>query len=289
MSVRWTEDDSQLDWERIFDEGSPSPPLRGRGVSPGRSAAPRRAAALGIESFATGATAAVSTLQLRSTIAAVAESQLERWRAGATVLLESDAWARNILRNDYWTGIGIPNPATFFGSPTWWSAVAWSAAFIMACAQKTQAALQLPSPVLGHPTLTSNAAHAAYTWQAAQDRAAGRRGRYWAHAPADVLVEAGDIVVKARGTVTAAQAATAMNAATFASFTAHADIVARIDAAGAQVIGGNVSNSVTQTTYALTAAGRVDTTLAANAADHVFAILKPEGAAFSGRLLGMVV
>ena len=191
---------SPPDWDSFFDGGSP----RSRRDPMGE-----------IESFATGAAVTVSTLELRSTLATIAESQLERWRAGATVLVEGDAWAKSILRNDYWTGIGIPNPGTHFGQASWWSAVAWSAAFIMACARKTQAALQLPNPVLGHPTLTENSRHAAYCWQAFRDRTAGTRGRFWAFQPAEALVEAGDIVVKTREAVTVAQAWAATSAAAF--------------------------------------------------------------------------
>ena len=138
---------------------TPDPPLTLRSIgtrsstADPRSGGPGRRGAIRSErskSFATGAAVRVSTLQLRSTLATIAESQLERWHAGATVLVEGDAWAKSILRNDYWTGIGIPNPGAHFGQASWWSAVAWSAAFIMACARKTQAALQLPNPVLGH-------------------------------------------------------------------------------------------------------------------------------------------
>jgi hypothetical protein len=245
-----------------------------------------------IESFATGAAVTVSTLQLRSTLATVTENELERWRAGTTVLIEGDSWARNILRNDYWTGIGIPDPATFFGKPSWWKDVAWSAAFIMACTRKTRTALQLPNLVLGHPTLTENSRHAAYCWQAFRDRTAGTRGRFWAYKPADTLVEAGDIVAKTREGVTVANAWAATSAAEFNSFTSHADIVVRIEGNNARVIGGNLgtdpNDSVRRTSYALTAAGRINTAVAANEANQVFAVLKPIGGPFSGRLMGMI-
>lgn len=270
--------DTTLDWDSFFDGGS----------SQRRSRPSRRDPMGEIESFATGAAVTVSSLELRSTLATIAESQLERWRAGATVLVEGDAWAKSILRNDYWTGIGIPNPGAHFGQASWWSAVAWSAAFIMACARKTQAALQLPNPVLGHPTVTENSRHAAYCWQAFRDRTAGTRGRFWAFQPADALVEAGDIVAKTREAVTVAQAWTATSAAAFNSFTSHCDIVVRIEGGNARVIGGNVGNSVSRTSYALTASGRINTTLAANDANRVFAVLKPMGGAFSGRLMGMI-
>lgn len=280
--------------ERFFEElngGSSPPPFRRdrRGPMPRMSPVPRRPWSPEMESFATGAAARVSTLQLRTTLATIAESERERWRAGTTVLVEGDTWARSILRNDYWTSIGIPDPATHFASATWWSTAAWSAAFIMACARKAQAALQLPNPVLGHPTLTENTFHSAYCWQAFRDRTAGLRERYWAYQPADALVEVGDIVAKTRGAVTVAQAWAATTAAAYGSFTSHADIVVRVDGLNARVIGGNVSNSVGRNTYGLTATGRIDTAVAANDANRVFAVLKPEGAAFSGRLMGMVV
>jgi hypothetical protein len=172
--------------------------------------------------------------------------------------------------------------------PSWWT-VAWSAAFIMACASKAQAALQLPAPVLGHPTLSLNAAHSAYCWQAFRDRTARTRRRYWAYQPADALIEVGDIVAKSRSGVTVATAWTGVTAAAYSGFTSHADVVIRVDGANARVVGGNVSNSVTRSSYALSADGMIDTTQTANDANRVFAVLKPEGAAFWGRLTGMVL
>jgi hypothetical protein len=267
------------DWESFFEA---RPPRRlARGPRQGNGAAPA-------ESFTTTATPTVSTLALRTAIAQIAEAQLERWRAGATVLLETDPWAKEILRHDYWTNLGITDPATRFGTPTWWN-VPWSAAFVMACASKAQTALQLPTPVLGHATLSLNAAHAAYCWQAFRDRTARTRRRYWAYRPADALIEVGDIVAKSRGTVTVADAWTAVQAAAYGGFIAHGDIVVRVDGANARVIGGNVSNSVTRTSYALTAEGLIDTAQAANDANRVFAVLKPEGAPFWGRLTGMIL
>jgi hypothetical protein len=277
MSARVTTP-AALEWDELF-EGGDTPSWSGE--QPSEEPAP-------YESFATGATAAVSTLQLRTTIAAIADAQLERWRAGTTSLTESSTWGRRILQDDYWSGIGIPNPGTFFGSATWWSAAAWSAAFVMACARKMQAALQLPNPVLGHATLTENKSHSAYCWQAFQDRSARRRGRYWAFRPGDAVVEVGDIVAKARGATTVASAWQAVTAAAYGAFTSHADVVVRVGGGQARVMGGNVGDTVARTTYALTADGLLDTTVTGNDANLVFAVLKPEGAPFSGRLMGMV-
>jgi hypothetical protein len=276
MSARVTT--AAMEWSELFEDGEAATWSR---EEPSEEPTP-------YESFATGATAAVSTLQLRTTIAAIADAQLERWRAGATRLTEGSTWGRRILQNDYWTGIGIPNPGTFFGSATWWSAAAWSAAFVMACASKMQAALQLPNPVLGHATLTENRSHSAYCWQASQDRTARRRGRYWAFRPGQVVVEVGDIVAKAREATTVASAWQAVTAAAYGAFTSHADVVVRVGGGQARVIGGNVGGTVARTSYALTADGLIDTTVTGNDANLVFAVLKPEGAPFSGRLTGMV-
>ena len=293
MRTRRSYADSPLDWDSFFDGGPPPPRARAAQRNPmARTSRRPWNVASEIESFATGAAVTVSSLQLRSTLATVTESQLERWRAGTTVLIEGDQWARRILRNDYWAGVGIPDPGTHFGQAQWWSAVAWSAVFIMACARKTQAALRLPNPILGHSTLTENHRHAAYCWQAFRDRTAGTSGRYWAYRPADALVEVGDIVAKTREAVTVAQAWAATSAPAFNSFTSHADIVVRIEDNNARVIGGNLgtdpNDSVRRTSYALTASGRINTTGAANDANRVFAVLKPIGGPFSGRLLGMI-
>jgi len=213
--------------------------------------------------------------------AASIRANASAWPARYTVWAMSGlTWVPVIATRSGCATLPIPRPSA--------SAVAWSAAFIMACARKTQAALQLPNPVLGHPTLTENSRHAAYCWQAFRDRTAGTRGRFWTFQPADALVEAGDIVAKTRDAVTVAQAWTATSAAAFNSFTSHCDIVVRIEGGNARVIGGNVGNSVSRTSYALTASGRINTTLAANDANRVFAVLKPMGGAFSGRLMGMI-
>ncbi len=271
-------DRDTLDWDTLFETRPPgwSAGLPGPPVSESAS-----------ESFATAATAAVSTLQLRSSVATVAEGQHDRWHAGTETLQESDTWGKHILRHDYWASIGITNPATQLGTASWWT-VAWSAVFVMFCVHRARTGLQLPGAVLGHPTLTRNSAHAAYSWQAHQDRSSRRRGRYWAYRPADALVEVGDIIVKGREGVTAATAWAAITSATYSGFTSHGDIVVRVEGANARAIGGNLGNSVTRASYPLTADGMVDTTSTTNDANRVAAVLKPEGGAFSGRLTSMV-
>ena len=94
MRTRRSYADSQLDWDSLFDGGSPPPRARAAERHPMAGPAPPPwNVDSEIESFATGAAVTVSSLELRSTIATITESQLERWRAGTTVLIEGDQWS----------------------------------------------------------------------------------------------------------------------------------------------------------------------------------------------------
>ncbi len=237
-----------------------------------------------------GTSATMSTLQVRTTVAGIAKCQLQRWHAGTQTLLESDTWGKAILLRDYWPTLGITNPGQHFGKPQWWADVAWSAAFIMFCARRAASDLRLHGQILGKSPLASNGSHSAYTWQAYRDRQAKTRPRYWAYRPSEFPVEAGDIVVKSRGAaITQANAWARVTRTTYAAWKSHGDIVVGVAGQTATVVGGNVGNTVSQKTYTLDAHGHIDTTVTANDANRVFAVLRPEGKPFGGSLRGMVL
>jgi hypothetical protein len=249
------------------------------------------------EEFTTQGTVRVSELELRTAVASVADGEALRWTTATTPLHESDAWGKQILRDDYWPAVGVANVAA--GGGSWWSARAWSAAFVMFCAGAVRARLQLPNALLGHPTLANNSFHSAYVWQAHRDRSNRVRQRYWAYLPATQPLEVGDIVVKSRDGVTPAQARTHMTDEEYQSYASHGDIVTRISGTDVIAVGGNVvaagatgpsppgTTARRRTVYRVDAHGFLDLT-EPRAAD-VFVILKPRGISFRGALRGMVL
>ncbi|MEM9487704.1 MAG: hypothetical protein AAGC55_01100, partial [Myxococcota bacterium] len=123
--------------------------------------------------------------------------EMRRWRANGKMLVESNAWGKEILQ-EYWASLGVREEIV--AGSQWWSEVPWSAAFVNFCIRSAESAMGLTNTrsVFGKQPLRDNMAHAAYAWQALQDRQNRRCGRYWAYRPNEVAVAVGDIIVRAR-------------------------------------------------------------------------------------------
>jgi hypothetical protein len=67
------------------------------------------------ETFATSGSAAISTLELRSAVAASTETEFRRWNTAAHILEEGHDWGKHILKDDYWPAVGVANATTHFG------------------------------------------------------------------------------------------------------------------------------------------------------------------------------
>ncbi len=208
---------------------------------------------------------------VRREVANEARRELARWRtSGGAIIREGDAAGRAILASDYWPAVGVADPLAALGA-NWWSSTPWSAAFVSYTVNAAAERLGLAD------LLANSAAHMRYTWQAYRDRDARRMERYWPYPPDRVLVDVGDIIVKARGTGASATWNDVV-APGYQHRSTHGDIVVALSDTAATVIGGNVGNSVGERSYPLSN-GFIDRSSAVNAADRVFAILKLVGSA----------
>lgn len=216
-----------------------------------------------IEDEFPGSTAGMVTLTgARRRVAEQAETELARWRTAAGAVIRENAAAGQAILLNYWPAAGTANPAAAFGA-NWWTNP-WSAAFVSFCVQQAAAALNLG------PLFQGASSHMRYTWQAHRDRTNNVRERYWAFQPANAVIEVGDIIVKGRGNVQATWANVTANNLVFRP--THGDIVVAVRNRHADIIGGNVGDSVRKGCYLLRQNGRVDTT--SQSARRVFGVLK---------------
>jgi hypothetical protein len=249
------------------DVGVASAPVEEAGRTPTPSHGPGTGSKL--HPTSTGGVLLLSAV--RREVADQARTELQRWRTGTgAVILESHAQGMTILASDYWPAAGIANPAAALGA-NWWSTTRWSAAFVSYTVNTAAHRMGL------RDLLRGSAAHMRYTWQAYRDRTGQRTERYWAYPPDQVPPEPGDIIVKARGRGVGATWNDVISS-TYQGRQTHGDIVVAVTNMTATVIGGNVGNSVRQRSYPLTN-GLVNTSLPANDANRVFAILKLVGSA----------
>lgn len=145
------------------------------------------------------------------------------------------------------------------------SASAWSAAFVTGCvrgATVTQGLEAVIAPDRRHigrdELLLASLAHAAYTVEARQRRAATtprRRGTYHAFTPAERAPQVGDIIVMdRRDGITPSQVITL---ATLTALKTHGDIVVERHADSLVTIGGNLGGSSRKRRYPLNAQGQL--------------------------------
>ena len=115
--------------------------------------------------------------------------------------------------------------------------VPWSAAFISYCVRE----------VGGYEDFKFAAAHARYAHQAIRRKLDGVAGSYWGFKISDHKPEVGDMVCKSR----AGSGVTYNFAADHDAYKSHCDIVTGISDTHVSTIGGNVSHSVSKTSYQL--------------------------------------
>lgn len=179
---------------------------------------------------------------LRGNIVSVALQEWNRWGQGSKN--ENDPSLQAILK-DYWvSGTGSDYGYT--------NSLAWSAAFISWVIKKAG----------GGNNFRYSGAHTTYTYYAKQNRIQNNASPFKAFRITEKRPEPGDIIVQNRGTSTF----TYDNVQPDLSGT-HGDIVVSVSGNSIQVIGGNLSNSVSRNPYYLNANGFL------NSAPH-FAIIK---------------
>ncbi len=187
-----------------------------------------------------GGTTSGSTL--RNNIVRIARAELARWGNGS---IKESASSMQPTLKDYWiTGTG--------SDAGYKAGSAWSAAFISWVVRQAG----------GGNNFRYSGAHTTYTYAAKQNRLQNNGNPFKAFRITERAPQPGDIVVQNRGTstftydnVTAGQSGT------------HGDVVVAVGSSSITVIGGNVSDSVSQKTIPLDSNGFV------RSASH-FAIIK---------------
>jgi peptidoglycan hydrolase-like protein with peptidoglycan-binding domain len=170
---------------------------------------------------------------LRSNLAQIALQQWQVWNRGAT---KEDNLAIRPVLEDYWrTGVGfLPSEAN------WWSAVAWSAAFISWVARQAGAGSDF----------RYSAAHTVYVAEAKRNRMANNSNPFKAFRTNEVVPRVGDMVCKSRS-----NSGVTYDNVDQGPRPSHCDIVVEVQQGRILTIGGNVSNSVSQTAVATDANG----------------------------------
>jgi hypothetical protein len=176
-----------------------------------------------------------SSIALRGKAVELAIQELNRWGRGT--IKESDPRLRSVIE-DYWrSGPGYKPSGT-----NWWSAVPWSAAFISWLMRKAGAGADFKY----------SGSHAAYTAAAKQNRLANNGSPFKAYRVTEVNPRVGDLVCKER----AGSGATYDNIAP--GMATHCDIITAVEPNRLITVGGNVSNSVNQTSVRTNASGYIN-------------------------------
>ena len=179
--------------------------------------------------------------QLRANIVRVANQEWQRWNAGGRKF-ERDPRMRPIL-HDYWqTGAGRRVNAADLGSEQFQADHPWSAAFISWVMRQAGAG----------DAFKYSAAHAAYIVAAKNNRLANNSNPFKAYRISEVRPQPGDLVCKSR----AGSGATYDNIRV--GHKTHCDVVTEVRPGQLVTIGGNVSNSVSQTRVATDANGIIN-------------------------------
>lgn len=184
---------------------------------------------------ATPAPSTGSGQTLRSRIAQIAVQERQRWRQGAAK--ECDSSMRAVLE-DYWrTGVGwVPSQSNYCSS------VAWSAAFISWVMRQAGAG----------SAFRYSSGHTDYVGAAKQNRLANNSNPFKAYRISEVAPRVGDLVCMERS-----NSGVTYDNVDQGFRSSHCDIVVAVNPGSITTIGGNLSDSVGQTTVPTDANGRV--------------------------------
>jgi peptidoglycan hydrolase-like protein with peptidoglycan-binding domain len=218
-------------------DGPPPPPDQLAGEIGPWGEAPWRQAPWGQAEVTTGAPVMNGSLVAR--VVATAQRELARWNNGA--IKETDPRNLEALR-DYWkTGTGVNYTTAQLASPKFQASHPWSAAFISWVMRKAGAGNDFKY----------SASHSVYTAAAKENRLHGNNNPFKAYRTNEISTRVGDLVCKAR----------AGSGATYDTIrpgmTTHCDVVVAVQPDGLEVVGGNVSNSVSRGRVRVDAAGHL--------------------------------
>lgn len=158
-------------------------------------------------------------------VAQAALDELHAWLG----LTETSAKADELLRK-YWRAAGLAYPGPL---------VAWSGVFVLYCANK------------GAPGSLDGAGAGSHMLYASRGLSAGP-GEYHTRRP-DIAPSVGDIILRQRGSTKLVYEQIGRG-----HVPSHGDIVTRIEGSTCFVVGGNLSNTVEERSYALNMLGLIE-------------------------------
>ena len=177
---------------------------------------------------------------LRQNIVQVAQAELARWNFGQKD--EADPSMRPVLEG-YWraTPTGVPT------TTNWWSNVAWSAAFI-SWVMKTAGA---------GSNFRYSSAHTDYVGEAKRNRLANNTNPFKAYRVTEVAPRPGDLVCVERQDGNGNWSGVNYDNVDQGFRASHCDVVVEVQSGQLITIGGNVSDSVSDTPVRIDGNGRV--------------------------------
>ena len=179
----------------------------------------------------------------------LANAEFNKWNRNGVKIKEGNQDTIQDLRKYWKTGAGIN------GSDNYYNNNAWSASFISYLMKQAGA----------ETDFKYNSSHSVYIREAVNNRKQNNSKKFKAYRPNEVDVQIGDLVCYPR------QAG--VNYDTSSAYMSHCDLIISINNNTAVGVGGNVSNSVSKSNYALKN-GKIDKTKDKNSYGGVFTVIK---------------
>ena len=179
----------------------------------------------------------------------LANQEFNKWNPKGIKIKEGAKDTLQTLRNYYEEGSGVKNSDSYYISTP------WSATFISYLMKKSGA----------ENDFKYNLSHSEYIQEAVQNRKANNSKKFKAYLPNEVNVNVGDLVCYPR------QSGVSYNST--GNYASHCDLIIAVKDNNAVGVGGNVSNSVSKSNYALKN-GKIDKSKDKKDYGGVFTIIK---------------
>jgi hypothetical protein len=175
--------------------------------------------------------------------------EFNKWNKNGVKIKEGANDTIKDLRNYWKTGAGIIKDDNYYINN------AWSAAFISYLMKLAGA----------ENDFKYSSSHSVYIRDAIKNRKENNSKKFKAYKPNEVSIQVGDLVCYPRQS--------GINYDTTSPYMSHCDLITQIDGNNAVGIGGNVSNSVSKSNYALLN-GKIDKAKDKNGFGGVFTVIK---------------
>jgi hypothetical protein len=179
----------------------------------------------------------------------LANAEFNKWNRNGIKIKEGNKDTIQDLRKYWKNGAGINQSDNYYINN------AWSASFISYLMKQAGA----------ETDFKYNSSHSVYIRDAVKNRKQNNSKKFKAYRPNEVNIQIGDLVCYPR------QAG--VNYDTTTSYMSHCDLIISADQNTAVGVGGNVSNSVSKTTYALTN-GKIDKNKDKKSYGGIFTVIK---------------